>query len=49
FVEVQGTAEGAAFSQAQLSELLAMATAGLREVFALQKTTLAVPPKPRLQ
>ncbi|MDA2968341.1 MAG: ribonuclease PH [Actinomycetota bacterium] len=49
FVEVQGTAEGAAFSQTQLSELLALATAGLREVFALQTQTLAVPPKPRLK
>jgi len=48
FVEVQGTAEGAAFSQTQLSELLALATAGLREVFALQTQTLAVPPKPKL-
>lgn len=47
FVEVQGTAEGAAFSQTQLSELLALATAGLSEVFALQTQTLAVPPKPR--
>ena len=49
FVEVQGTAEGAAFSQTQLSELLALATAGLREVFALQTQTLAVPPTPRPQ
>ena len=48
FVEVQGTAEGAAFSQTQLTELLALATAGLREVFALQTQTLAVPPKPKL-
>ena len=49
FVEVQGTAEGAAFSQTQLSELLAPATAGLHEVFALQTQTLAVPPTPRPQ
>jgi ribonuclease PH len=48
FVEVQGTAEGAAFSQTQLTELLALATAGLREVFALQTQTLATPPKPKL-
>jgi ribonuclease PH len=48
FVEVQGTAEGAAFSQTQLTELLALATAGLREVFTLQTQTLAVPPKPKL-
>jgi hypothetical protein len=27
---------------------LALATAGLREVFALQTQTLAVPPKPKL-
>jgi ribonuclease PH len=47
FVEVQGTAEGAAFSQAQLTELLALATNGLREVFALQTQILSVPPTPR--
>ena len=47
FVEVQGTAEGAAFSQSQLTELLALATNGLREVFALQTQILSVPPTPR--
>ena len=47
FVELQGTAEGAAFSQPQLTELLALATSGLREVFALQTQILSVPPTPR--
>jgi ribonuclease PH len=47
FVEVQGTAEGTAFSQSQLTELLALATNGLREVFALQTQILSVPPTPR--
>jgi len=44
---VQGTAEGAAFSQTQLADLLALATNGLREVFALQSQILAVAPTPR--
>ena len=47
FVEVQGTAEGAAFSQTQLADLLALATNGLSEVFALQSQILAVAPTPR--
>jgi len=49
FVEVQGTAEGAAFSQAQLADLLSLATNGLREVFALQTQILKVAPTPRPQ
>jgi ribonuclease PH len=49
FVEVQGTAEGAAFSQAQLTDLLSLATNGLREVFALQTQILKVAPTPRPQ
>jgi ribonuclease PH len=47
FVEVQGTAEGAAFSQTQLAELLALATSGLNEVFALQSKIIAVAPTSR--
>lgn len=47
FVEVQGTAEGSAFSQSQLTELLALATSGLQQVFELQAQILSVPPTPR--
>ena len=47
FVEVQGTAEGVAFSQSQLDELLALATKGLRDVFAMQSQILSVPPTAR--
>ena len=39
-VEVQGTAEGAPFSEAQLGELLALARKGTAELFALQKDIL---------
>lgn len=37
FVEVQGTAEGGAFSKAQLDKLLALAKKGLGELIELQK------------
>jgi ribonuclease PH len=47
FVEVQGTAEGAAFSRAELDELLALAEGGLAEIFALQDEFVAEPPAPR--
>lgn len=47
FVEVQGTAEGRAFSRAQLDTLLALAEGGLAEVFDRQRAVLAVPPSPR--
>jgi ribonuclease PH len=39
-VEVQGTAEGAPFSEAQLGELLALARKGTSELVALQKAVL---------
>jgi ribonuclease PH len=41
FVEVQGTAEGAPFSDAEMQQLLALARAGLADVFALQKAALS--------
>jgi ribonuclease PH len=41
FVELQGTAEGAAFSRAEMDRLLALADKGIRELVALQKTALA--------
>jgi ribonuclease PH len=43
FVEVQGTAEGAAFSRAEMDQLLNLAEAGIRELLAAQQTALAQP------
>ncbi len=42
FVEVQGTAEGTAFSRAELNQLLALAEKGITELIALQQAALAV-------
>jgi ribonuclease PH len=42
FVEVQGTAEGEAFSRAQMDELLALATRGVHQLVALQKQALGL-------
>lgn len=36
FVEIQGTAEGAAFSKAQMDEMIGLATAGCRKLFVMQ-------------
>jgi ribonuclease PH len=47
FVEVQGTAEGMAFTRAELDELLALAEGGLAEIVALQAEMVAEPPAPR--
>ena len=44
FVEVQGTAEGQAFSRGELDSLLALAQSGLDEIFALQTEYVADPP-----
>ena len=44
FVEVQGTAEGAAFSRGELDALLGLAEGGIAEIFALQREVLADPP-----
>ena len=41
FVEVQGTAEGAPFSRAEMDALLGLAEKGIRELVALQKAALA--------
>ncbi|MFO1221601.1 MAG: ribonuclease PH [Burkholderiaceae bacterium] len=43
FVELQGTAEGAAFSRAEMDRMLALADKGIRELVALQKAALAEP------
>jgi ribonuclease PH len=40
FVEVQGTAEGATFSRAEMDRLLALADAGIRQLVAAQKAAL---------
>ena len=47
FVEVQGTAEGMAFTRRELDELLALAEAGLTELADLQAAVVAVPPAGR--
>jgi ribonuclease PH len=47
FVEVQGTAEGAAFSRGELDDLLTLAELGLTEVFALQAEYVSVLPPRR--
>ena len=40
-IEVQGTAEHAPFSRAQMDELIDMAAAGIRELLAMQQEALA--------
>jgi len=47
FIEVQGTAEGLPFTRAELDALLALADAGIGELFDLQRTLLEEPPTPR--
>ena len=43
FVEVQGTAEGAAFSRAEMDALLSLAEKGLVELMLLQQQVLSAP------
>ena len=40
FVEVQGTAEGAAFSRAEMDQLLTLAELGITQLMALQQQAL---------
>ncbi|HLX89145.1 MAG TPA: ribonuclease PH [Acidimicrobiales bacterium] len=47
FVEVQGTAEGVAFSRSELDELLGLAEKGIGQLLAEQQAVLATPPTPR--
>jgi len=47
FVEVQGTAEQAAFTRAELDALLDLATAGIGGIVEAQRALLATPPTPR--
>ena len=43
FVEVQGTAEGLAFTRKEMDQLLALAENGIAELIGLQKAALAQP------
>ncbi len=47
FIEVQGTAEGAAFNRSQLDELLDLAVGGIATITEAQRAVLAEPPAPR--
>ncbi|MDX1331036.1 MAG: ribonuclease PH [Burkholderiaceae bacterium] len=44
FVEVQGTAEGAAFSRTEMGQLLDLAEKGIQELVAMQRAALAGEP-----
>ncbi len=48
-MEVQGTAEGAAFSKAELDDLLSLAEHGIAEILEAQAAVLATPPPPRVK
>ncbi len=41
FIELQGTGEEATFSQAQLTEMLALGKSGVQELLALQQLAVA--------
>jgi len=47
FVEVQGTAEGLAFSRSELDDLLGLAEHGIAAILTHQAEVLAEPPPPR--
>jgi ribonuclease PH len=47
FIEVQGTAEGKAFSRGELDSLLALAEGGIKEIMALQGEMISEPPPGR--
>ena len=47
FLEVQGTAEGAAFSRGELDSMLGLAELGITDIIDLQRQLLSVPPPPR--
>jgi len=47
FVEVQGTAEGLAFTRDELDALLGLAQAGIKDIVAAQTDMVSVPPAPR--
>jgi ribonuclease PH len=47
FVEVQGTAEGLAFTREELDQLLKLAELGITEIIAAQQDMVSVPPASR--
>jgi ribonuclease PH len=47
YIEVQGTAEGLAFSRGELDEMLDLAAGGIAEIVQLQRKFTAEPPPPR--
>ncbi len=47
FVEVQGTAEGLAFSRAELDDLFGLGESGIAEILDAQEAALLTPPPPR--
>jgi len=47
FVEVQGTAEGKAFTRSELDDLLMLGEKGIVEIFGAQHEMLSMPPEPR--
>ncbi len=47
FVEVQGTAEGTAFSRTELESLVDLAAGGIRQILEIQAEVLSQPPPPR--
>jgi ribonuclease PH len=47
FVEVQGTAEGVAFSRVEMDAMLALADKGIRELLAAQRAALGLSPNTR--
>jgi ribonuclease PH len=47
FVEVQGTAEGAPYSRAELDALLQLAEGGIGTIVGMQRDVVATPPTPR--
>jgi ribonuclease PH len=47
FVEVQGTAEGEAFSRDELNQLLDLAALGIHRINTAQREVLATPPESR--
>jgi len=47
YVEVQGTAEGAPYSRAELDALLDLAEGGIAQIVELQRAVLATPPASR--
>ena len=48
FVEVQGTAEGTAFSRTELDSLVDLAAGGIRQILEIQAEVLSQPPPPRV-